>query len=1189
MQTKEFKQALLKEASRLPSIHPDFRTDGIVKQSMLQDGEIKLLKIKRRASLNKIAMAYFAGMNTSRNSNIRWYKRDLTPNMENVDQQLYAAFKPYFYGLIHEGGGNKQLPLNPPPLVLRYEGVREMFPIGKTNDEKSMRAEKTARTAVDLVNEKVPGFLDFATAIENSGFPLTTYFYPGPKPQEQGGLRKNVNKYGTQSDKNFPTLQKAFQDFVTNERNRLSKEPRMRHHYAQHANEPIAFPSDNSKSNRFYPKSDIMTQTKPANLVRAIKNAYRLQHRPDKTAIDLDIKKLEQDALNTKSGTDPRLITKKFTGKSPTTGQYYRTSVTGRIKLFLDDLEGGQNTKNVPKLRLNELRIIAQHMNGSHASIPSGSIVIPDESVLYRSNGFDSRPDDPSKQMPVIPFLAQTPKGQIIYDQHNGNLGGKHLKKYGQHIKTFLQTWGSSGWAEKALNLLHSDDAIRHLRNYAYQNKEAKDHDPRAADSALNVIMGNRTGGDGVSDLVSGYKTYEEFRRNVLERSTQQDFKNYYKYSKLQPSGKYNLINPGQDIAGNLDNIIGELNRVINQSDNPGQAQQLAEKDIQELCIALTQLYQNHPDQFNWDKYASSMAALSDVKGLTGGSVVKTNSVAETDYDQQLDEEGFNLLKKYGHPVAKLMDFIAGLMTRSCNDSTNNKIVKKGKGVYESVTESRYGRNWTGTHGKAGSTKIMLGIRYAFRSDPIGEGTPLFSQVQKARYSRKLKKQRSGQDIAPETMWPQKGKEVDPRFQPAKAARVLEDITYWIGEASSTADFHTEIGRSKIKNQPWEEVIDQMRQRYPDIEGQLGGIYEPVNIDLRRLQEATKRALLAVVEETDTEAVFEDVSQGQTLIRSDNWAAEQDDSIIADFNASVATTGLEVLDAPSDEVIVQPPTEETLVDEAPVPPTVEEPVVPEEVIDQVSPEIKVPLESPQDRDKTQKLLSDTLNKAWKEENKKLEDLVEELDVEWRARRITGGEVEERLEEFDVGREPPEEEVELQLASGFVDIWEEKVKDGQEVPPRLWSLGGPTNFRQIRDPRGLGLVKIIVELGIAFPPHLKAAYEKLQSEQISGPEMPGPEIPETELGPDEAGLRESEDFLRGTDFGKGKSMPEEPETSFVGKRQTKRRLFRKRDNTGKMQQAEVIDTLIKVADLLDVGGEYIVADKVELLLHKVTSD
>jgi len=129
MQIKEFKQTLLKEASRLPIIRLD-RTDTFIKQSMLQDGEIKLLKLKRKASLNKMAMAYFGGQNDFRNSNARWYKRDLTPNMDWIDQQIYKAFEPYFYGLI-EG---RQVKLSPPPLVLRYEVVREMFPIGKKNE-----------------------------------------------------------------------------------------------------------------------------------------------------------------------------------------------------------------------------------------------------------------------------------------------------------------------------------------------------------------------------------------------------------------------------------------------------------------------------------------------------------------------------------------------------------------------------------------------------------------------------------------------------------------------------------------------------------------------------------------------------------------------------------------------------------------------------------------------------------------------------------------------------------------------------------------------------------------------------------------------------------------------------------------------------------------------------------------------
>jgi len=456
------------------------------------------------------------------------------------------------------------------------------------------------------------------------------------------GLRKNVNRYNTQQDPNFPTLQEALRSFVTNERNRLSKEPGMQHHYAQFINESQPFPSDNAKGFRFYPKSELRHQTDPNKLIRSIKYAYNLQYKPNYEAMKQAVKRLEQEAIKGNMS-DQRLITTKFTGVDPTSGKYYRNSMVGRIGLFFNALRNGDD---LPKLRLDELRIIAQNMNGHHIFIPDDSIVIPNESVLYRSNGFDSRPDNPNKRMPVIPFLAQTPQGQIIYDLHNGNLMGKHLKKYGQEVKEFLRTWGR--WAEVSLPLIQSRKTWKYLQNYARDNKGNRDHDPKAAYDALKVIMGNRTGGDSVYDLTSAYETYEDFKRNVLERSTHKDFSNYYKFSKMQSSGTYNLINPGENIAGNLNNIISELNRIINASVDPEQTLQLAAKDIQELGITLTRLYQQHPDQFTWDNYTSSIAALSGVVGPTGRSVVKTNSVSQNDDNQRLDEEGFDFTKKVG-------------------------------------------------------------------------------------------------------------------------------------------------------------------------------------------------------------------------------------------------------------------------------------------------------------------------------------------------------------------------------------------------------------------------------------------------------------------------------------------------------------------------------------------------------------
>ena len=312
--------------------------------------------------------------------------------------------------------------------------------------------------------------------------------------------------------------------------------------------------------------------------------------------------------------------------------------------------------------------------------------------------------------------------------------------------------------------------------------------------------------------------------------------------------------------------------------------------------------------------------------------------------------------------------------------------------------------------------------------------------------------------------------------------------------------------------------------------------------------------------------------QRQTLITDDS--VDQDAPIMAEFNRSSEETGLKVLEAPPDENIVSYlPTEEAeeaeekLVDE--VPNTEESPST-----ENVPPEIKLPKEetlqdSELSRSKVFKLLDDSLEYADTTDNKKLDDLVTELDEDYRKNRISGSDVKKRLENFDRGREPSEEQIREEYNRNYVNLWENKAKD-ETVPLYLWK----------------NIIDTIIELGIEMPPNLKSAYNKMQS-GLSNTEIPDTDTFDTETGPDEAGLKESEEFLKGTDY--GKSMPLEPETNFIGKRQTKRRLFKKRDNTGKVQRAEVIDTLIKVADLLDIGGEYLVADKVELLLYKVMNN
>lgn len=1145
---------------------------------------------KKMASLKKRAMGYFVGNNEFVNSNVTWSKADITPRMAAIEDGLYRAYQPYFKSSGHS-------PLNPPELVLRYDGKRELFPIGE-------KSRQSADNAINVIDSIVPGFSDFVKYLSSVNLPVLLYHIGKARKKEEGGFdARGVDD---------------LQDFIAQERERHIAHPLKigdlqigKLFFRDHLNIERVQPTMAMNTDRLYSLQDIGQKTSPTELKRWIEWALENGYLPNLQNIEQELIKEQEAALaerglNNTANLSPqnqelrRNYMLRYTGRDPDnpTGSINRTSMLGRIKIAISrtcregelPMEGVKRHQVCPILTIKEMQILARNLSGNHPEI-GDSAIVPRESTTYKANGLDSTYHDPNTPMPVLPAMKQLPTGQIVYDYDQGNLLGNHARKYGNQISELLEQWGE--WADNTLKRLLSVDTLRTLANVKETENEAVDSLVPA--NAIRTVLYNRTNAENLLEVLTRSPDYPRFRQNVINQSLATNLRNYNMFNDHNAQKTFHFIRQpgdiGQDIAQIKDTVESRLYelttdyRATKDKMERERIKQAIDDSVQRAKSDLLELGKIYTEQLNngdvtWDQYTKYLSLIgAPINSFSRKPILKTDSLTAGDADNMIQPQTFEALKKYGYQIAKLMDLVSCLMVASCDDSTNNRY----NGVDENnqpvtIPERFYGSNYSTTHGKAGSTGIMLGVRYAFRADEVGShDAELLKRIRHFRGKHKMRiPGQGGQDVLPQTQHYQRGTPIDPRLEAPGAAnfatKIVEEITYWVGQAASTMDFHRALKESHVaQNKSWQEAVDYIQQHYPEIENQLGPIREPINIDLKRLQEASKRALLKVCTELDADAIYQDADGKQVVVEPETII--QDDVLQTEFQDSAARYGVAMaetaVEEPERDILPELPDEEL-----PTPKGIQ-PVTDEFAPVGTEPAAEKETLVEETREDALAMLDEAYTAAYEDEDMELADKIQrDIDIPLSQGKITTERAVAKLTKIlDKLQGSPNQQ--LEFAQNLINFWEEKLAAGDELPSTVV-------------PEITNLAK---QYNITLPPNVDMAVKNYQTSIIER-WLPG----QQETPTDTYQFEPEEQYDPNWDMDNAmekKEMPAAGQTGgdYVGKKKPSRSLVRHRPDptTGKLRHSEVINTLVKSADRLDDVGEYLLANKMSLLIELALKD
>jgi hypothetical protein len=521
----------------------------------------------------------------------------------------------------------------------------------------------------------------------------------------------------------------------------------------------------------------------------------------------------------------------------------------------------------------------------------NGGFVIPDFSMTYAANGFDSDPSFVSPgmlapQMPVIPPVLELPNGSVTYNTDHGNLNRNVLVNTGsKYIEAFLSDPRVGEWALRALPFLQEPNPEfgqtrrqfgRRRRTVApgknitklYQKAKQSRDQMGAFETWAKYI--------GTTDKLGNRTSAETLQEHILtdpntgQPRNKQQLETFLKGSTASDWARHSLVHEAQlliTLAGS--EIIRQLQ---NGSD----------------VMAFIRSFEAHPESFDKASAKQLLTAIQNdvgVRNLSKGVQSKLRKILTTGGRQpqgakniSISDNAHQLLQRYGYAVAKMMDFLHALMVRSCEerliqkydpDEAKKILEKKNKereandlppiDLAEVPADQRtaddeahhlsYGRTYSSTTGKNQSARVVFGIKYAFTS-PKGSNDPLLTELAD-RYRRAPRAARPGHgsegagtyavpEGAPDpasgrlTRAPQQGTERPEVFQTPQTARgvlrVVEDMTFWVGYKSSSSGF-----ARTLRGQETRETFDTRLPNtysYQDALAELKRLYPQLEEDL---------------------------------------------------------------------------------------------------------------------------------------------------------------------------------------------------------------------------------------------------------------------------------------------------------------------------------------------------------------------
>ncbi len=624
-------------------------------------------------------MARQSGAHSLKNSgwNTDWDFIDPTKDIEAAKRQVYQKAARYFQSLQSEAQQGTVADIAPGPLTFRFSYYRTIIP---DNDKGS---NQKATTALDTLDQYLPGFKQFAADLERSNIPLSPYFMTENPNNELG-------RVSPEQMKEFVGEQHG-QNLTMPDGRRIPNAS----HYAPHLQKERVQISGPRNSDRYYPLSAADQITDPALLVKAIEYRTQIGYSLSRPKLQQAImamyqQKLEQYNLSWQT-TDERQ-------------QKEVQEIASILKTdFLDRILGwwdqGRAT-DIPAFLLREVLKNMDYIGGGTPSVPPDQFVIPDQRSMYYSNGWDSSPGDPNETMLVVPPLKGLPPtskglGEVRYDRGNGNMSYDHLTlNWKGGLDGIFQKYGAK-----------ADEWLATLQN-GNMSEEVNQASPEvfaAWQLILSSNSGSRTGAENLLDTIARWPDWGSFYRNHLQKSMYSEISTVNSLSRRQfTKGSFNMDSPLQD---QVQYQVEQIKQIANE--DPVAATNM----LLDASAELVSLYQQGFAKpkgmvfLSWDHVTQALNALNQAS--RGNPSMQSNgmkTLTRSEEKKMIDETGFQQLKQWGYQIAKMMDFLRAVMGRCCHEEiTTHK---------EGFQEQQYGHRYGTSSGVSQGGNVILSITY---------------------------------------------------------------------------------------------------------------------------------------------------------------------------------------------------------------------------------------------------------------------------------------------------------------------------------------------------------------------------------------------------------------------------------------------------------------------------------------------
>ena len=441
------------------------------------------------------------GFSNLKNSaaNTRWLFTDLDVESAKVEVARKAA--PYF-GNLQQNPVSANGDLRPNPLKLLFHYERTIRPL---QDPEAARKSENAMNVLGMAMPKLKDggdFQQFEQEIQRYQIPLVPFFM--------------VSKF---SNANGDVDEGNLRNFIWEEQNNQYSPSHYKEHAARIGRGESIDKTDYVDQTQTFKMSEINTATR-SMLEYAVndrvspKNGYTLRIETLNQTVDNLLKKRLADNKIDSRNPDHRKNFKRYL-------RHY-VMMMGRIGMWWNEQypqlpvrmpEGAERVIPTAPGRLTgfELRLLLQHMTplGPTPKTPPDEFKAPINTV-FLANGWDSSNGDPGTNMLTLPPLRQLPRGNVVYDRGNGNMGWNHLVfNWKKGLGQIVEKWGAQ--CDTWLKALQGPGAEKSVQ----QSPEALD----AMRNVTSLQSGNRTGAESLMDLLKKYPTWEEFEKNHVRKS----------------------------------------------------------------------------------------------------------------------------------------------------------------------------------------------------------------------------------------------------------------------------------------------------------------------------------------------------------------------------------------------------------------------------------------------------------------------------------------------------------------------------------------------------------------------------------------------------------------------------------------------------------------------------------------------